>query len=77
MPRAHPLVSLDCHQYVPENHNPGTKGASGRCSWTDDCAKRPTSSTTVEYETTGRRLTYALCATHHSRVHEYFGVRCD
>lgn len=60
--------------YDPANHRPGTKGAEGRCSWTEDCASRPRHTAVAEYRESGRRFTWALCDAHADRVREYFSV---
>ena len=45
-------------------HRPGTKGRAGRCSWTEDCTGRPAHTGTADYPS-GKRYTWAVCATHH------------
>lgn len=61
---------FDCSAFDAGKHRAGTKGADGRCSWTEDCSALPSWSTQVATDTT-RRL-YAVCDEHHVRVHQYY-----
>lgn len=65
-------AELDCLDYSPSLHAPGSKGADGRCSWTEHCAEQPT--VTVEVQSPGRPSPsrFALCHVHHLRVHQYY-----
>jgi len=61
---------FECSGFDAGRHRPDSKGATGRCSWTEDCSNTPSWSTRVATDTT-RRL-YALCEEHHIRVHQYY-----
>lgn len=63
-------AELNCDPYAASEHATGTKGSSGRCSWTENCAAAPVWSTTATIPT--RTQMYAICDHHHARVHQYF-----
>lgn len=69
-PAAEHVAELDCVGFDAGRHDPRTKGAAGRCSWTEDCRESPAWSTTVTTATS--RHLYALCGRHHARVHQYY-----
>lgn len=66
-------ASVSTGPYDRSLHRPGTKGAAGRCSWTENCPHPPQVSAVVEYAASGKRYTWALCGAHALRVKEYFG----
>lgn len=66
-------ASVSARPYDRSLHKSGTKGASGRCSWTEHCSHPPQVSAVVKYAASGRRYTWALCEAHALRVKEYFG----
>jgi hypothetical protein len=61
--------------FDPALHRAGTKGAEGRCSWTESCPNPPRFTAVVTYAGSGRRYTWALCTDHDRRVKEFFSVR--
>jgi hypothetical protein len=61
--------------YDVARHRAGTKGAGGRCSWTEDCQAAPKFTAVVKYTDSGRRYTWALCTDHERRVKDFFNVR--
>lgn len=73
--RARGRADLTCEAFSPANHRVGTKAATGRCSWTEDCSDAPTWSCTVT--TSGRASRYGLCDRHHQRIHQYYDTDWD
>lgn len=65
-------VELGCVDFDRALHRPGSKGADGRCSWTETCPSPPVTSSTVYAQATGRTSRFALCQEHHLRVHQYY-----
>lgn len=74
MPRRPPDVELRCLQFEQSHHGPDTKGANGKCSWTEGCAAPPSVSAEVHWLGKDRRAWFAVCAEHHLRLHQYFHV---
>ncbi len=69
------MAKADVHTtaYDRQRHRPGSKGANGLCSWTENCPNPPSFTTIAEYSDSGRRYTWALCDAHQRRVTEFFG----
>ncbi len=55
-------------------HRPGTKGAAGRCSWTQHCTDPPQFTAVVIYSESGRCFVWALCDAHERRVRDFFAT---